>query len=261
MRFETICRVFAMLIASGGVLWAYPTLTGPTGQAVIPTAQIACPGLTVAADWVNLNMETSGGADSAIPIRALFSLGNSAEIGAMYDPADDTGPFKEIVGANLKVNVGAIFNGDMVLGGQARREEFVDGSQDETVQGYFAWTTDFDACQVDTSNLSITWGINWTQVSPEFGETADAVRGFAGATLRLTKVIQLLAEYQTQNEDIGDADPITALTARFFFAPSIAGQLGFTNAVGLRGSAEQVLFGGLNFTFIFDTQGDYWDCK
>lgn len=261
MRVQTMSRLCVVLLASCGAALAYPTLTGPTGQAVIATAEMARPGLTLAADWVDLTMDSSGGIEAAIPIRANFALGDAAEIGVLYDPFDSDLPLKDALGINAKVNIGSIFNGDMVLGGQYRRERMVDDEYDGYLQGYYAWTTDFGDCQVDISNLTLTWGVNWTQVEPAVGDTVDDVRGFAGATLRLTRVIQLLAEYQTRSTDLGDDDPISALSARFFFSPSVAAQAGFTNAVGMRGTADQAFFAGLNLTFIFDTYGDYWDYR
>lgn len=236
--------VAVVVLACAGAAFAYPTLTGPTGLAVLPTGYVAPAGFTVAGDWQDLED------GSVVPTRALFGFGSSAELGGAFDFInDDALGLDQAWGANAKIRIGKILGGDSAIGAQFRRETDLADFDTDFTQGYFAWTTGFTTGMSAFSAVGITWGVNWTRLDPEVGDSADDWRFFAGADVRITKGINLVAEYQTDEASLGDADPISAFTARITLSPSLQAQVGTTNAYGLRGLADHNVFAGLTFAF------------
>lgn len=265
----------AMLLL-GTACFAYPTLGGPTGQAVIPTAYTAAPGLTLAADWQQLEE------GSAIPIRALFGIGSNVEIGAMYTTFNDDAilpmpfvsdmtdvllgfPADKMWGANAKWRFGRFLGGDAALGAQFQRftpDIDIDLDTDFS-QAYFAWSTMLSNAPSIFADSTFSWGVNWTKMKrdefilvvdeepflvPEYDE--NAVRLFAGLMLVLSDSIALEGEFQTKSEKLGDQDPLTALTARFAISPNFTLQAGWTNAApgGMFATSDHNFFAGLAFT-------------
>lgn len=242
----------AALLALTAAAFAYPTLYGPTGQAVIPTGMAAGPGIRVAADW----QDTDGG--SIVPIRAIFGLGSNAELGVAYAPFNDDPAVDQLLGANAKWSFGEFLGGRGALGVNFNRLELsedLDLTDDQVdfTQAYFAWTRCFNVSG-DRPNLGLTWGVNWTSTDPNddlepFVPDDEAFRFFAGAALSLMPNLELMAEWQSEDEDVGDVDPITAFTARYYFSETFAAEVGTTNAIGPIGTDEQNLFAGLSFGF------------
>lgn len=71
--------VLGIAVALACAVQAYPTLTGPTGLATLPTAAVAPAGqLQLAADYYDTEIE------STIPVRVLYGIGDNFEIGATY---------------------------------------------------------------------------------------------------------------------------------------------------------------------------------
>lgn len=250
MRIFRFCGLAAALALAVSAM-AYPTLSGPTGQAVIPTGYTAGSGFTVAADWQDLEE------GSAIPLRVLFGLGSNAELGAAYtifddatlDGVDDGGvELDNAWNVNGKFAVGRFLGGQGALGAQwSTFDTNVDFGVD-FLQAYFAWTGCFDPTGIGRPNTSLTWGVNWTQADPDVGDTSDAFRFFAGVGFGLTDKLALLAEYQTEDEDVFDTDPISAITARYWLSRTTGLQVGYTNALGgMIGTDNHNLFAGLTF--------------
>lgn len=236
----------AVVLACAGITPAYPTISGPSGMSYIPTGKIAPTGIELAADWHKLDVGDS------IPFRVLLSVGRGIEVGASYDPFSSKAVSNPAWGVNAKGSFLRFFGGESALGVQFRRER---GARDDFfasntdfIQGYFAWTTDFSAETVDYSNIAITLGTNWTRVKPFEGQEEFAVRGFAGATIFLTRDISLMAEYQTKNAKVGDADPVTSVAARYRFNPDVSAQVGMTNGIGLSGTTDHTIFAGIDLT-------------
>jgi hypothetical protein len=221
---------------------AYPTLIGPTGQAVIPTAEIAPAFLTVAGDYRNLPAGTS------FPVRALVTPLSSLEVGALYDPYDDEALLEEAWSANAKIQALEIFGGETAVGAIFRRETDRADFDTDYWQGYFAWTSDFDR-EFDTTNIVLTWGVNWTQLEFANGVSEEAVRGFAGLRLLFANGVTLAGEYQTKASDLGDADPLTSAVIRVHLGENFALEVGTTNAIGLVTESTHRLFAGAEFTF------------
>ena len=222
---------------------AFPTLTGPTGQAVIPTAEVADSGFTVAGDWARHN---PGHSD---PLRALIPLGMGVEIGAMYDKFSSETALDNAWGVNAKVKLGSFVGGDAAVGGQFIRQKDVADFKTDYTQGYAAWTTNLLGGAKGVSNLSLTIGGNWTHVAPQGATKEDAVRGYAGASLNLLRDISLLAEYQTKSDKVGDTKPITAYTVRLGRPSGLSVEAGSTNAFELVGTDKQEFFAGLSLAF------------
>lgn len=250
-------RIYGLLLALafGAAALAYPTLSGPTGQSVIPTAYIAGTGITLAGDWYELPDGNS------FPLRALLSLGSSAEFGVAYDPfnSDAVGeiagvllPLDSMWGANAKVRFGRFLGGNGAIGAQFLRFR-ADVPVDETTiklnndfeQAYFAWTAGIRPVRNGDSVLNLTWGVNWTRFDPEEGTSDSAFRFFAGAELWLTRMIAISADYQTKKTDVGDTKAISAVAARICLNPNLALQVGTTNALGVIGQDDHNTFFGL----------------
>jgi len=65
----------------------YPTLNGPTGLVLVPTAAVAPAGqFQVAADWAY----AFGDDDALIPVRVLYGINDQFEIGAIYMTAESS---------------------------------------------------------------------------------------------------------------------------------------------------------------------------
>jgi hypothetical protein len=242
MKTRDLWGVVGMFVLTQAA-WAYPTLTGPTGQAVVPTAAVAPVGLSVAADWQELE------AEHGLPLRAQLSLGSVAEIGAAFDPFSTDAGIDQALGLNGKLQIGQWATGTAALGAQYRNEEFTGGFEQDFMQAYFAWSTQMRPGTLGIADVGLNLGVNWTEVDPDLGNTENGFRIFAGVRVGVTDSIALMGEYQSEDEDLGDADPITAFTVRFQLTPGIAAQVGITNAVGLIASPDHNLFAGLNFSF------------
>jgi hypothetical protein len=237
MRHLLAIGSIALLLAT--MAQAYPALTGPTGQFVIPTAEISPPGAVLAADWQRLEVGAS------IPMRVQLCFGPSIEVGALYDPFDQDAPIDKAWAANAKVQMGRVLLCMLALGGQFRREDRGGGPRTDYDQAYAVWSSDFSSGGENLSNLKLTWGVNWTQANTDGATVIDGFRYFAGAKLRFTNAIELMAEYQTKSKRLGDLDPVTAFGGRFAIGHGLWAEAGVTNAIGLSAGKEQNLFAGL----------------
>lgn len=227
---------------------AYPTLSGPSGQAVIPTATTAGPGFTVAADFHNLD---SG---SAIPVRVLFGFGDKLEVGALYAFLDDATlvglDLDNPWGVNAKYAFADLFGGKAAVGGEYITESFTLGEADfdgTVTQAYVAWTRPFALGEVQ--KLGVTVGANWTQIDPDVIDKIDDIRYFAGLDLALSDRIAVLADYQTRSSDLFDAKAMSAITARIALTQMIDLQFGSTNAFGPIAGEDHNFFAGLAVKF------------
>ena len=245
-----ICGLLLVLALAVSAFAAYPTLSGPSGQAVIPTAMTAGPGFTVAADYHNV------GEGSAIPIRVLFGLGENLEFGAMYtviDDADIVGlSLDSAWGVNAKFAFAELFGGKAAIGGQYITAPFTLGLTDydgTVTQAYLAWTRPFVFGEDATQSLGLTVGANWTQIDPEVIDTLDDIRYFAGLDLMLSERISVLADYQTRSSDLADARGLSAVTARIALTQMINLQFGTTNAFGPIAGDDHNFFAGLSLGF------------
>ena len=234
---------------------AYPTLTGPTGLATLPTAAVAQAGqFQLAADYY----DTEG--DSTIPVRLLYGIGDSFEIGATYVSSEING-----WGINGKWLTPLTLGGfNWALGAQyltySDDIEDIEGTIELEVNGmqvYFVGTRMLMDPDVDAIGLNGTLGANWTKVELDvegfINEDESAFRLFGGLDATFANRLTLAAELQMEEEDIADTDMLWSIVARYPFSDAIAVQIGYTNAsmigfaTGFNGGSESNLFAGLTF--------------
>lgn len=227
--------VLGMAVALASAAFAYPTLTGPTGLATVPTAAVAPAGeLTLAADWFDTEV------DETIPIRVLYGVGENFEIGAGYFLQNDNDAW----GVNAKYLTPLTLGGfAWALG--AQYIDFTDADVTAT-QAYFAGTRGF-AISEDGAGpaLAGTLGVNWTQLSN--GVDEDAFRFFAGLELGFENGLSIAAEYQTEDDDI-ETDPVFSAVVRYPFTPALSAQVGITNGP-IVGGDDSNIFAGLSYAF------------
>ena len=237
-----ICGLLAALALAVSAM-AIPTLMGPTGQAVIPTADVAGSGLTVAADFQNFDV------GNGIPVRALFGIGQNLEVGATYMLFDEDTDLDNAIAANLKFAFGNILGGRPAVGAQFMRLEDIDGDTADIIQAYLAWTHNMMLGEDDAQALAITLGANWTQIDAEGEETIDDTRFFGGIDLALSERLSVLVDYQTESSDLLDDRAMTAISARVALNRMLSMQVGTTNALGPIALDEHNFFIGLSARF------------
>lgn len=264
--------------ASAVIASAYPTLAGPTGMGVLPTADVVNAGmLNIAADYYDSS-------DSTIPVRVVYGIADNFELGVSFRSGDqvflddsdeeftDFYSIEDMWGINAKWKTGLTPLGfDWSLGAQylqgdvtntfdddlfyaASRQFVTDDFGDYTAtQLYFVGTRNFSdmfPCPPDTI-VRGTIGVNWTKV--EFDEEnfdEDAFRFFLGVDALFSNRFLLSAEYQTKESDLLESDGMYGITARYAFNDALAGQIGYTNEVGgVLGGDEGNFFVGLNYAF------------
>jgi len=219
---------------------AYPTLTGPTGLATLPTAAIAATGqLQVAADYFNAE-EWEG---TVYPVRLLYGVNDSLEIGAAYWLNSDQ---SNAWGVNAKYLL-PIKLADMPWAVGASYLNFPDWSETFT-QVYFVGSKAFTEASAGMPGFNGTIGVNWTQDDWDFG-TDDAIRLYAGLEAIFANNLSVAGEFQTKNEDVDD-NAIWSLVARYPFTPVLTGQVGVTNAFGPFGWFDDShVFAGASYAF------------
>lgn len=256
-----------VLLAIACVANAYPMLNGPTGIVAVPTADIAGMGhLQIAADYYN-SKDDSEFVGNAVPIRAVFGVLPYVEVGASYwltDAAvDNLNSWN--VNAKVKCPIGLFgfspaagaFYGKVNLpvppiaftsGGQALPLVAITGDDSLTTeQLYLAGTRNLLPAVSGIEALKLTVGANWTKFKSN-GSDVDGIREFAALELALLNKLSLGAEYQTKKSDLGDADPLTSLVARYAVNPALSIEAGWTNAEagigGFNTSTKHRLFAG-----------------
>ncbi|HOF86823.1 MAG TPA: hypothetical protein PLZ36_01795 [Armatimonadota bacterium] len=243
-----------MALAMGvlGAARAYPTLTGPTGLIALPGGEVSESGLLFAADALDQP------AGRALPLRAQFVFAPGFEFGALYNPFNDDAAPDYAVGANAKLVIGLPDGPRVGFGAQFLRLRYPAGDERDYWQGYVAWTTDFNPELYDASNLSLTVGATWTQAK-EADARMEALRGFIGARVRMTERIVLVAEYQTKDADLGDAEALSSLGVRLALGDAFAVQAGVTNAHGLLAGDVHHFFLGASMLLTNSDDRDYPD--
>lgn len=248
MRNIVILGMVALLLALAGAANAYPTLTGPTGMMIIPTGLIPATGLELAGDWYQLSNR-----GVSLPTRALLTIDKVLEVGGTFDPFNDNAPLNRAWGMNAKIAMLNFLDGKSALGAQYRQERDQNDMNNDLLQGYFAWTSDFASGDTDDiSNFNITLGVNWTRENPEFSDPQYGTRFFSGMTVYITPDIQLMGEYQMKNKHLGDNDATTSVGLRIRFCPEISAQVGYTNSFGFTQLSTHQPFAGIDFVLPAD---------
>ena len=241
--------------------YAYPTLTGPTGLATLPTAAVAPAGqLQIAADYY----DTEG--DSTIPLRVLYGVGGNLEFGLLYAfsnqsmvleveddfaltfdadntwglnakyalPVDLAG-FQFAAGAQYLTSDFAVTVVDLL--GEFPTEELA-SIDTNTTQVYLVGTRAFTLGGDGSPALNGTLGLNWTRMKLDLtGEeivpesiSESGFRFFGGLEALFANNLSLAVEFQTEEEDLGDTDMLWSFVGRYPFTPSLSAQIGYTNA-------------------------------
>ena len=218
--------------------YAYPTLTGPTGLANLPTAGIVgAGGFNVAVDYYDMDGE------EAIPIRLLYGLNDTVELGASYWMQDGVDAFM----LNAKwVTPLTLLDMPWALGLQYADFDF-DGT---ATQFYFVGTRPLLEGDDTMPAINGTFGVNWTMYEEDDAlDDEDAFRFFLGFDATFANNLMLALEYQTKSSDL-DEDALWSLLARYPFTETITGQIGYTNGFGgVIGLDDSNLFAGVNFAW------------
>jgi hypothetical protein len=219
---------------------AYPTLAGPSGLATLPTAAVTPAGqLVLAADWYNTDP------DNIIPIRLVYGISESFEVGALYSLLSDANTWGVNAKYKLPVTLGPA---GVALGAQY----FNNSDIDEKVTQVYAVGTMSLAEATDTMpGFSGSLGVNWT--SDDFlGSTESVFRFYAGLEAAFANKLDLAAEYQTKSDKV-ETDAIWSIVARYPFTEALTGQIGFTNAGLLNqpvfGASDHNIFAGVAYSF------------
>ncbi|MHB9132972.1 MAG: hypothetical protein ACYDBB_18045 [Armatimonadota bacterium] len=231
---STLCITAVLAVA--GAAGAYPTLTGPTGLAVLPTANFAG-GIIATADYQKLYE------GFAVPIRVTISTGKTCEIGAISTFLSSSSSLDKAYGANAKFRLTSNEHSNTAIGVQLLRLRDDWGTKTDYEQAYLVWTGNYST--VDFPAFDIILGVNWTCVSPGDEDAANALRVFAGAEVGITRYVTLTAEFQSEKSEVGDTDPLTTAALRYHSGGTWSAQIGLTNAFGLVATADHFVFGGI----------------
>lgn len=227
---------------------AYPTLVGPTGNGVLPTAAVQPAGqLSAALDFYNLDDDDTG-LDNAFPVRVVYGVAPNLEIGAAYIKLEANDEDANTWAINAKY--GPIVNllGFAWSAGLQYASTDIAAAGDDLTTTQLYWVGDRAFVLGEGMPvMNVTVGANWTK--EEVGDfDADGIRGFAAVSAGLTPKLTGSLELQTGKGDL-DAKPLGAITLRYAFNPTLTGQIGYSNAVFVDGAEDYKPFIGINYTF------------
>ena len=245
---------FSALLMATIAAQAYPTLVGPTGAGVLPTAAIAPAGhINVAADYYNSDNQLVPDSNKTYPIRVLVGLGANTEIGGLFAFHKLGQSNENTWDANIKyrlpfhafgsaLSVGAIY-------ARSQRGAFASPAVTTGEQAYLVG--DFTLSRASRMSLTGSLGVNWTRIDENDEAHVDRLRGFAAANLGLTSSLSLVADIQTKSRTLGDIDPLYSVALRYGASKTLGLQVGYTNAAGnfLIGSGQGRIFAGANLSF------------
>lgn len=215
--------MLGIVLAFAAAAWTYPTLTGPSGLATLPTTAITLPGMyQVAVDWYNTDPDTS------IPIRVLYGAGDNLELGATLIFSED-----DAFGINAKyVSPLNLADFNLAIGGQ-----FLSADTD-FAQLYIVGTRRFND---EVTPLNGTVGLNWTRMSN--GTSDEGTRIFVGMEAVLSDNLSLAGELQTRKASLGDDRALWSLVGRYTFSDVLTAQIGVTNGPIVGNTDHQFFFG------------------
>lgn len=254
------------LLASACAVYAFPTLTGPTGTGVQPTAAVVPAGsLSVAADYYNTESSVSvppaptagftitqqpvePDIDNSYPVRVQYGLGSNIELGGLYNFQQAGGDDSNTWGVNAKYVTPVHFlNFDWAIGGFYNNTDVkaLDITA-KTTQGYVAGTGFISRGDESMPMVKATVGGNWTQLDID-GEKTSAIRPFVGVEVLLPNKLTVFGDYQLKNSKLDD-EQLFSFGLRYQVSGSIAAQVGYTNAApsGGIGLSESNVFAGVN---------------
>jgi hypothetical protein len=228
--------IAAVVLAMAGLAWGYPTFTGATGSAQLPTADVVGDGEVQAAlDFHALGDSVNG---DAWPLRAVGGLGSRVEAHAAYVVQQDNNAWA--VGAKYltPLTPGGF---DWSLGAQRIKATDIDTQIDQI---YFVGTRTIDTGNPDVA-LRSSLGVNWTETTNDPLAFHDrAVRVFAGNRLTFGNGLSLNTEIQSKASSIED-EPMSSIFFRYPASDTVDVQAGFSNGqLGVAGLDEHKFFLG-----------------
>jgi len=250
MRLLLITMLAVALLAAAGTAYGYPSLLGPTGEVVVPTANVANFGtFHLAGTFYNTEDDTIV-LDNTQIARGTFGLLPLLEVGAAFWRADLDGARIDTISANAKLKLPiSLIGGTTAVGAILARSDEPVGSDITTTYAYLVNTRGLLGIPGGSQPFKLTLGANWTRF--EDGESVDDIRGFAALQFDVMEMLSLAAEYQMESGDLGDADPLTSVIGRLGFGGNWAVEGGVTNAdpltAGFTATDEHNLFVSLIF--------------
>ncbi len=214
--------------------FAYPTLYGASGVAVLPTARTIVPGMyAIGVDGNDLANSTE------IPVRVLYGMGDNLEVGAAYLPGET-----DRFGLNAKLRVEGLVSGaTTAIGVQYLRP--IDGSDAAALQPYLAITRTRASNDKIFPLISITVGTSITQLRPN---SSFYLREYGSLEAYARNGMVIGLEYQGSNSGLaGDDQPLASAVIRFPLSDKFAAQVGVTNADGFVGTDKARVFLGVCF--------------
>jgi len=252
-RFTLALSVTLMTLA--GAVFAYPTLAGPTGLAVLPTAEVITAGhWQLAADYYNTQDSATGVRDT-VPIRLLYGIAPNWEVGVDGWIAKVNGANADTYGGNLKYQTPLRLAGfDLAIGviDQVTKKAADEGfSKDaNTFEAYLAGTRELIKPTAGMLGVNATLGVNWTKLDAGM-EKGEGYRFAGGIEVKPFKTLSIAAELQTKRAQVGDDKALAAVTARYMLNTNLQVEAGYTNAGfnygGLTGTPDHNFFAGLAF--------------
>jgi hypothetical protein len=231
--------LLVMLLVAPAFAQMGVTLFGPSGGAVLPTADIMEQGRVEAAlDF----FDTDG--DSTLPLRALWGLKPNLEVGGMFSFNDAS----DVWGLNAKLGTRFIATdaGGTAVGAQFMDVRDLDG---EAWQVYGVHTHSFGSVG-GPGQLRGSIGVNWTQI--DFFDFDDsALRIFGIVDYMLANGWTFGVEMQSGDGDVGDDGPLSSIWARYHLNDRVMLQGGFSNAApgGLVSGDDHNIFFGASYAF------------
>jgi len=229
--------LLGLAVALAGAAFAYPTLTGPTGMATLPTAETLPAGqLNLAADYYNTS---DGPIENTYPVRLSFGVTENVEIGGAFLLQEDMDMW--VIHAKLSPLL-PLLGFNWGAGAQYAQQDFPVLGDDTITQVYWVGDMVMNEGGEGQPTFDLTLGMNWTD-SDLLND--DAIRFFAGVRAGFVNNFSVGAEYQTEDDDL-DAEALWSAYARLGLTDTIAVQAGWTNGPFF-GTNDHNLFVGINF--------------
>ena len=271
-----VLSVVAMaLIAGSGAGLAYPTLSGPTGGAVLPDAMVVPPGqLDLAVDWTEIDAASLLGSSlsgydlTVLPVRLVYGVGSGAELWAAWtridnsDNADGWG-----VGAKYQLMREPEQSMTLALGGGWSQ---IDDASSVLLGGALGMydVSSWNVYLVATKDLSPAGEEGWAwensatrivgSVGVLYQKFEDIIPGasddellepFVGLEFIAVQGTRLGLEYRFKDSDL-DQKGLFSAVLRHPVSENLTLQVGMTNgALAGLGGEDFDLFAGLNYRF------------
>jgi len=250
-KMSLLTMAIAMVTLAGSAM-AYPSLMGPTGGANMPLADTVGAGkFQVAVDYVAAKDFPF---KDAIPMRVLYGVADSVELGASFVKQDTEAPGISLDSWSINgkwVTPLELGDAKLAIGGIYEKTSDINLTM---TQFYLVITKPLTTDDKAPVKVRGSVGANWTKASFDFGPLgsvdANKIRPFLDLDLAFGEGYNLTAEYQFKNKWF-DIKPLSSLVLRKSINSNWAFQLGVSNAMlgGFAAGPRYYILGGLNYTF------------